>query len=140
MNKQQRKEWDDIVNESVISLADPEDIDMHETSQMFVDVNKYILHQANNFMVDYVRKKLKVDKEFVPIDVKDFGNTGPSTIPLLLSHLYYKEKPNLEKTILSGFGVGLSWGSIACNLNNTKFYKPIIRLEKDIKRVGKRTK
>ena len=43
MNKQQRKEWDDIVNESVISLADPEDIDMHESSQMFVDVNKYIL-------------------------------------------------------------------------------------------------
>ncbi|MEZ7885590.1 MAG: ketoacyl-ACP synthase III [Bacteroidales bacterium] len=89
------------------------------------DVNKYILHQANNFMVDYVRKKLKVEKELVPIDVKDFGNTGPSTIPLLLSHLYYKEKPNLEKTILSGFGVGLSWGSIACNLNKTNFYKPI---------------
>jgi hypothetical protein len=43
MNQKQRKEWDDIVNESVISLADPSDTDMHETSQMFVDVNKYIL-------------------------------------------------------------------------------------------------
>ena len=43
MNKQQRKEWDEIVNESVISLADPTDTDMHETSQMFVNVNAYIL-------------------------------------------------------------------------------------------------
>ena len=43
MNKQQRKEWDDIVNESVISLTDPSDTDMHETSQMFVNVNAYIL-------------------------------------------------------------------------------------------------
>lgn len=43
MNKQQRKEWDDIVQESVISLADPTDTDMHETSQMFVNVNAYIL-------------------------------------------------------------------------------------------------
>lgn len=43
MNKEQRKEWDAIVNECVISLADPTDTDMHETSQMFVNVNAYIL-------------------------------------------------------------------------------------------------
>lgn len=89
------------------------------------DVKKYFLHQANNFMVDYVRKKLKVDKEQVPQNVTNYGNTGPSTIPLLLSDLYNNKEENLDKVIMSGFGVGLSWGAIACNLNNTFFYKPI---------------
>jgi 3-oxoacyl-[acyl-carrier-protein] synthase-3 len=89
------------------------------------DVNLYALHQANHFMVNYIRKKLKVEVDKVPINVCNYGNTGPATIPLLLSDLYSIEPINLEKVILCGFGVGLSWGSVACNLNDTHFYTPI---------------
>ena len=85
------------------------------------DVDLYALHQANKFMVDYIRKKLKVDKEKVPVNVTNYGNTGPATIPLLLSDLNYNSD-GLGKVILSGFGVGLSWGSIATNIQNSKFY------------------
>ncbi len=90
------------------------------------NIGFYGLHQANEFMVNYVRKKLKVDSALVPIDVRNYGNTGPATLPLLLSDVCSgKHTFNLEKTIMSGFGVGLSWGSVASNLSNTHFYAPV---------------
>ena len=90
------------------------------------DVGFYGLHQANEFMVNYVRKKLKADESIVPINVKDYGNTGPATLPLLLSDVCSEDHSfSLKKTILSGFGVGLSWGSVAADLSNTHFYSPV---------------
>lgn len=87
------------------------------------DIGLFALHQANKFMVNYIGKKLKVKPELVPVHIENYGNTGPATIPLLLSEL--GDKYNTQKTILSGFGVGLSWGSISTDLSNTKFYKPL---------------
>ena len=90
------------------------------------DVGFYGLHQANEFMVNYVRKKLKIEAELAPVNVREYGNTGPATLPLLLSDLcsgYHSYK--LQKSILTGFGVGLSWGSIAMDLSETKYYAPI---------------
>lgn len=90
------------------------------------EVGFYGLHQANEFMVNYVRKKLKVEAGLAPVNVKDYGNTGPATLPLLLSDiLSSKHSFNLVKSILTGFGVGLSWGSIATDLSETMFYAPI---------------
>lgn len=90
------------------------------------DVGFYGLHQANEFMVNYVRKKLKVDENLVPVNVRNYGNTGPATLPLLLSDVCSCEHSyDLNKTIMSGFGVGLSWGSVATDLSNTHFYSPV---------------
>lgn len=85
----------------------------------------FALHQANNFMVNYVRKKIKAPIEKVPMNVTNYGNTGPATIPLLFSDVCSAQEYNLDKVIMSGFGVGLSWGSIATNLSQTRFYSPI---------------
>ena len=74
------------------------------------DVGFYALHQANEFMVNYVRKKLKVAVEVAPANCKDYGNTGPATIPFLLSDVCSQKQYDLKKTIMCGFGVGLSWG------------------------------
>lgn len=89
------------------------------------DVGFYALHQANEFMVNYIRKKLKVTANIAPTNCKDYGNTGPATIPFLLSDLCSQKEYNLKKTIMCGFGVGLSWGSIAADLSETHFYEPI---------------
>ena len=90
------------------------------------DVGFYGLHQANEFMVNYVRKSLKADEALTPINVRNYGNTGPATIPLLLSDVCSGEhKYDLSKTIMCGFGVGLSWGSVATDLSETHFYSPI---------------
>ena len=88
------------------------------------DVGFYALHQANEFMVNYVRKKLKVAVEVAPANCKDYGNTGPATIPFLLSDVCSQKQYDLKKTIMCGFGVGLSWG-VAADLSETKFYEPI---------------
>ncbi|MDD3945082.1 MAG: ketoacyl-ACP synthase III [Bacteroidales bacterium] len=89
------------------------------------DVGFYALHQANEFMVNYIRKKLKVSADLAPTNCRDYGNTGPATIPLLFSDLCSQKQYNLKQTIMCGFGVGLSWGSVAADLSETKFYEPI---------------
>lgn len=88
-------------------------------------VDGFYLHQANKFIVDYVRKKLKLSKEKVPVEVDGYGNTGPSSIPLLLTLLNEREYnlANTKKSVLSGFGVGLSWAACYANLENTKIQK-----------------
>jgi 3-oxoacyl-[acyl-carrier-protein] synthase III len=91
------------------------------------EVGFYGLHQANKFLVEYVCKKAKLKLEMVPISVQNFGNTSPSTIPLMLTdqHEKLREENRLQKAILCGFGVGLSWGAIALDLSETKFAGPI---------------
>ncbi len=89
------------------------------------DIDLVALHQANKFVVEYIGKKLKVPSERVPVNVSLYGNTGPATIPLLLSDYCSRTNNNLQKVVLSGFGVGLSWGSITCDLSKTNFYEPI---------------
>ena len=88
-------------------------------------VGLYALHQANKFMVHYICKKLKISEELAPMNVLNYGNTGPATIPLLLCDICTEKKTNLEHVVMSGFGVGLSWGSIAASFVDTHFYEPI---------------
>jgi 3-oxoacyl-[acyl-carrier-protein] synthase-3 len=88
-------------------------------------VDFYALHQANEFMVNYIRKKLKTTPEKAPTNVRDYGNTGPASIPLLFSDVCSKGGYRLDRVVMCGFGVGLSWGSIACNMSKTNFYKPV---------------
>ena len=90
------------------------------------EVNLYALHQANKFIIDSIRKKLKVESEKVPINITNYGNTGPASIPLLLSDVFScSSDTNLKQVILSAIGVGLSWGSVTCNLQNCNFNSPI---------------
>lgn len=87
------------------------------------DWSYLILHQANKFMINYLRKKLGLGEEKVPICIDGFGNTGPSSIPLLLTMMNKELNLNQnKKTIVCGFGVGLSWGIADINLSKVKFY------------------
>lgn len=83
------------------------------------EIDAYILHQANKFMIDYLRKKTKISLAKMPIMVNGFGNTGPNSIPLVLTQLYHNNNKSLNKVVLCGFGVGLSWGALTCNLSET---------------------
>lgn len=88
------------------------------------EVDLFLFHQANNFMVEYLRRKLKIISEKVPLGVETYGNTGPCSIPLLLSHI--SDKPiTKDKVLMCGFGVGLSWAGCYTNLSKTKFFKTI---------------
>lgn len=73
------------------------------------DIKKYYLHQGSKYIVDTIRKRLKVSEDKVPFDMAEYGNTVSSSIPIILA----EEVSSLPKgkVILSAFGVGLSWAS-----------------------------
>ena len=73
------------------------------------NIEKYFLHQGSRYIVDTIRKRLKINESKVPFDIAEYGNTVSSSIPIMLA----KEKASLSKgnIVLSAFGVGLSWAS-----------------------------
>lgn len=94
------------------------------------EVDFYGLHQATKITVDFMRRKLKLaHPERAPFDIQNYGNTGSTTVPLVLTDYPYRaegiDTSTWKKTVLAAYGVGLSWGSIACDLSKTKIYRPI---------------
>lgn len=91
------------------------------------EVGTYALHQANKFMLEYLRKKMKLTKNAVPIAVSQVGNTGPASIPLMISQMNSElsKENQLQKVVCCGFGVGLSWASCTLDLSSTKILDPI---------------
>jgi len=76
-------------------------------------IDYYIFHQANLYMNEQIRKKLKLPVEKIPYSLKDFGNTSSATIPLTMATQLHKElQENKLQHVACGFGVGLSWGSM----------------------------
>lgn len=78
----------------------------------FADIDLFVFHQANKFMLDYLRKKIKISPEKFYMNMSDIGNTVSASIPIALKRAITenKIKPG-DKIMLVGFGVGLSWGS-----------------------------
>ena len=74
------------------------------------EIDQFVLHQANSFMLNYLRKRSKIDKEKFVIDMENYGNTVSSTIPIALKNLIDK-KNNKDNILIAGFGVGYSWGA-----------------------------
>ena len=78
-----------------------------------------ITHQANMKMNNMIMKKLKLDPEKVPTCMYNFGNTSSASIPLtIVTQLKSKFESKPTKFICCGFGVGLSWGTVAFETNN----------------------
>lgn len=75
------------------------------------NIDFFIFHQANKFILDYLRKKIKIPKEKFYINLEDTGNTVSATIPIALKDCLDKKLINKgELILLIGFGVGYSWG------------------------------
>ena len=87
------------------------------------NLSAVVLHQANLFMLQYLRKKLGIGKEILPIAVNQYGNTGSASIPITLCSHYSGQAHRLHHAVLAGFGVGLSWGAVLLNLSSTRFTK-----------------
>ena len=65
-------------------------------------------------MLNKIIKKLKVDKEKMPLSLPYFGNTSSASIPITIAtQLKGKVENKPTKFIGCGFGVGLSWGTVA---------------------------
>jgi 3-oxoacyl-[acyl-carrier-protein] synthase-3 len=77
------------------------------------DIDLFVFHQANLFMLEHLRRRLKISEEQFVVHIAEVGNTVSSTIPLALEECLAqgRVKPG-AKVLLCGFGVGFSWGSV----------------------------
>lgn len=80
------------------------------------EVGMYILHQANQRIIQAVSKRLGISMEKFPMNMQEYGNTSAASIPILLDELNRNNRlVRDELIVMSGFGAGLSWGSIVLN-------------------------
>lgn len=76
------------------------------------EVNYFVFHQANKYMLEAIRRKLNIPVERFSIQFEDCGNTVSSTIPIALKRDYeYGKFHSGDTVMLVGFGVGYSWAS-----------------------------
>ncbi|MBP9152319.1 MAG: ketoacyl-ACP synthase III [Flavobacteriales bacterium] len=83
------------------------------------EIDHIVLHQANQLLNDSIVRKVGFDKSKAPSSLHDFGNTSCATIPITLVTQLREKLMNSRKTmLLSGFGVGLSWGNVILTTEN----------------------
>jgi len=81
-------------------------------------IDYFLFHQANMLMNEKIRTKLKLPTEKVPYILKDFGNTSSTSIPLTMVHCLKDEISHEKRNFIAcGFGVGLSWGAVAFEID-----------------------
>jgi 3-oxoacyl-[acyl-carrier-protein] synthase-3 len=90
------------------------------------DIDYFIFHQANRFMLEMIRKKLKLETNQVPYSIIKYGNTSSASIPLTLSLL--GEEAKNKKIAICGFGIGLSIGTAYLEIGN-EFINELIEYE-----------
>jgi 3-oxoacyl-[acyl-carrier-protein] synthase III len=80
-------------------------------------IDRFVLHQANAFMLEHLRKRVKIPAEKFIIDMQGFGNTSSASIPLAICHgMGSQLTAGPVKTLMAGFGVGWSWGAMVVEL------------------------
>lgn len=76
------------------------------------NVDFFIFHQANKYMVEAIARTMNLPSDKVVIDLEEYGNTVSSTIPIAFQNLIRSGRLKKGDTLLlCGFGVGLSWGT-----------------------------
>ena len=75
-------------------------------------IDLFLFHQANKYMIDYLAKKLKIGPEKTHVHLEDIGNTSGTSMPIVLKEAWKsgKVKPG-SLVLMIVFGVGLSWAA-----------------------------
>lgn len=81
------------------------------------DVDYYVFHQANKFMLQFLQMKCGLLNHPFWNDVKEYGNTVSCSIPIALADMMQANRgKNIRKVMSIGFGVGLSWGGCVIDM------------------------
>ncbi len=80
-------------------------------------IDMAVLHQANRFMLEHLRKKTGFPEDRFLIDMAEFGNTSSASIPLAIANrLSGPLSERAMRLLLAGFGVGWSWGALVAEV------------------------
>ena len=83
------------------------------------EIDLFVFHQANAYMLEHLRKKINIPKEKFLISMEFCGNTVSSSIPIALKEAQKKSLLfNKKKVLLIGFGVGYSWAANIVDLTS----------------------
>lgn len=89
---------------------------LQDNGKTLADIDLFLLHPGSKRVIDLIKKELKLDSAKVPFEIAEYGNTVSSSIPLMLrQHL---RQHMHKRLVLSGFGVGFSWGSCLVELRS----------------------
>lgn len=92
------------------------------------DIDYFVLHQANLFIMKHIGRKLKVPMDKIPVSLDKYGNLSSVSLPLtIVSELAESLNGQKKTLLLSAFGVGLSWGSAVITLDNPVI-SPIVEI------------
>lgn len=83
------------------------------------DINMFIFHQANSYMLNFLRKKIKIAPEKFFINMAEIGNTVSNSIPIALVDAQNEGKLS-GPILICGFGVGYSWGGTTLNIKQNE--------------------
>jgi len=76
------------------------------------EIDLFVFHQANRYMLEHLRKRMKISASKFYISMSHCGNTVSSTIPIALYHALNEGRLKSGRcAMLVGFGVGYSWGA-----------------------------
>ena len=88
---------------------------IEESSLSAEELDYLLLHQANIRILDKMARKIGVDRDKLPANMTKYGNTSAASIPILLSECVEEGLIRLDGSqniLLSGFGGGLTWGTL----------------------------
>lgn len=81
------------------------------------EIDAFVLHQANRFMIQQLTKRLRIPAEKAPLGLTEYGNTSSASIPLALTtELRDKITQNEQRLLIGGFGAGFAWGGAVLSL------------------------
>jgi 3-oxoacyl-[acyl-carrier-protein] synthase III len=80
------------------------------------EIDRFIFHQGSKYIVDTLTRLLQLAPNRVALDLREYGNTVSSSIPLILAREI--EQPENRRLALCGFGAGLSWASTLLTRNS----------------------
>lgn len=92
------------------------------------DVDWYMFHQPNKFMVDKLAEEIGIPYEKIPSNiVTNFGNASGVTVPLNITfNIGEKLLNETFRVCLAGFGVGLTWGAVVLKLGKLSFCNTVL--------------
>jgi 3-oxoacyl-[acyl-carrier-protein] synthase III len=80
------------------------------------DVDSFVFHQSNRFIMKHLMKKCGLPPERVPFTIEENGNCGGASVAITMTRKLDAVRERDLRVLMIGYGVGLSWGSALMTL------------------------